>query len=86
MEKEKVVITEQRLCDLQGFHDTLKISLDKREKDLSALQKQLEFLTELQGQLQGDYKQSQDDYRKVLAYSLLPWWKKWNSALPLLEG
>lgn len=84
--KEKCKLTEQRVCDLQTFNDTLQGMLQARESEVNSLNRQLQSVMELQGKLQDDYKQSQDDYRQILTYMSLPFWKRWTADVKLLKG
>ena len=86
LEQERLKSTQLRLHDLQTFHNILKNSLRQRETELFSLRSQMELAAKSQGELLGKYHKSQDDFIRLSAFLSLPWWKKWNKPLPLLEG
>ena len=77
---------EDRLRDLQAFNELLQVTVKDREGNVQELQSQLKDMLHLQGQLQDSYRRSQDEYKALISYVSMPFWKRWTNAVPLLEG
>ena len=71
---------------LKSSQEDLRTALKSRESEMAILREQLKLVTESRNQLQVDYSKSQDDYRRVLAYLSMPWWKRMTKDMPLLTG
>jgi len=77
--ERELSINTQRVEDLKAFITTLENQLKSRDGDIVCLREQLQRVLDLQGKTTADYN-------TLLHWVSLPWWKKWNKDIKLLNG
>ena len=77
--ERELSMNTQRVEDLKAFITTLENQLKSRDGDIVGLREQLQRVLDLQGK-------TQDDYNTLLHWVSMPWWKKWNKDIKLLNG
>ena len=77
--KEKEQMNTQRVEDLKAFITTLENQLKCRDNDILSLREQLQRVLDLQ-------VKTHEDHNILLHWVSLPWWKKWNKDIKLLNG